>query len=171
MKWFYSGSSLKSLGGLDHLVNEVILANDFDKKDFSGFQAVWESEHLDNFSSDPCSWFSTNDGWIETSIKISLPAEQVKHALEAVAPQFEVHSLFYQHFLEVLKSALHETTAEQYHLFPFQDFWKPSPDTNPEHIFSELYTSNAFINEHEKICAQPQEAVCQLETVVAVIMA
>lgn len=40
LKWFYSGSDLKSLGELDHLVNEVILAEDFDKKDFSGFQAA-----------------------------------------------------------------------------------------------------------------------------------
>ena len=37
MKWFYSGSNLQSLGELDCLVNEVILANDFDKKDFCGF--------------------------------------------------------------------------------------------------------------------------------------
>jgi hypothetical protein len=117
---------LKSLGELDRLVNEVILAEDFDKKDFSGFRAARESERLDNFSSDPRSRFSADDGWIETSIKISLPAEQVKHASEAAAPQFEVHGLFYRHFLEVLKSALHETTAEQYHLFPFQDFWRPS---------------------------------------------
>ena len=61
MKWFYSGSNLKSLGELDCLINEVILADDFDKKDFSGFQAAHESEHLDNFSSDPHSWFSTDD--------------------------------------------------------------------------------------------------------------
>jgi len=86
MKWFYSGSDLKSLGELDCLVNEVILANDFDKKDFSGFRAACESGHLDNFSSDLCSWFSTDDSWIEMSIKISLPAEQVKHASEVVAP-------------------------------------------------------------------------------------
>jgi hypothetical protein len=170
MKWFYSGSNLKSLGELDHLVNEVILAKDFDKKDFSGFRAARESERLDNFSSDPRSHFSTDDGWIETSIKISLPAKQVKHASEVAAPQFEVHGLFYRCFLEVLKSALHETTAEQYHLFPFQDFWRPSPDTNPERIFSELYTSDAFINKHEKIRAQPREAGCQLETVVAAVM-
>ena len=37
MKWFYSGSNLKSLGELDRLVNDLILADDFDKKDLSGF--------------------------------------------------------------------------------------------------------------------------------------
>jgi hypothetical protein len=95
MKWFYSGSNLKSLGELDHLISEVILAKNFDKKDFSGFWAAQESECLDNFSSDPHSWFSADDSWIETSIKISLPAEQVKHVLEVAAPQFEVYGLFY----------------------------------------------------------------------------
>jgi hypothetical protein len=44
MTWFYGGSNLKSLGELNKLVNEVILANDFKRDDFVGFSASWESE-------------------------------------------------------------------------------------------------------------------------------
>ena len=44
MSWFYGGSNLKSLGELDRLVNEVILANDFWQKDFVGFSASHELE-------------------------------------------------------------------------------------------------------------------------------
>ena len=49
-------------------------------------------------------------------------------------------------------------------------FWKPSPESPPERIYSELYTADAFIAEQEKIKQQPQEPGCELETVVASIM-
>ena len=104
------------------------------------------------------------------SVKISLPAEGVKYFSEAAAPQFEIPSLFYHRFFEVLKAALHETTAEQYHLSPYQEFWKPSPNANSEHLFSELYTSDSFVNEHEKIWTQLHEGGCELKTVVMAVM-
>ncbi|KAG2126348.1 uncharacterized protein EDB93DRAFT_1109682 [Suillus bovinus] len=73
MCWFHGGSTMKSLTELDRLVNEVILAEDFDKTDLQGFRASKELECLDNYQGDPediCSSFSTADGWIETSVKI-----------------------------------------------------------------------------------------------------
>jgi hypothetical protein len=85
MSWFYSGSNLKSLGELDRLVNEVILADDFQQKDFVGFSASRESERLDKHEDGPGSRLPTQDGWIETSVKISLPADGVKHRSEADA--------------------------------------------------------------------------------------
>ena len=116
MSWFYGGSNLKSLGELDRLVNEVILANDFQQKDFVGFSASRESERLDKHEDGPGSRLPTQDGWIETSVKISLPADGVKHRSEADAPQFSVPGLFYQCPLEVLKSVFHEDSAENFHV-------------------------------------------------------
>ena len=62
MKWFYSGSNLISLGKLDRLVNDVLLVDDFDSKDFTGFHVAQEAQCLDNFTSDPHSQFSAEDG-------------------------------------------------------------------------------------------------------------
>jgi hypothetical protein len=73
------------------------------------------------------------------------------------APQFEVPGLFHHHLIHVIKAVLQETATKSYHLFPFQEFWQPSPDTPPEHIWSELYTADAFIVEHEMIQLHPQE--------------
>src|SRR5262245_20739224 len=42
MNWFYSGSNMKSVMELDKLVNEVILADDFDKAHLNGFNAARE---------------------------------------------------------------------------------------------------------------------------------
>ncbi|KAG1899830.1 uncharacterized protein F5891DRAFT_1231982 [Suillus fuscotomentosus] len=99
MQWFYGGSSMKSLGELDHLVDEVILADDFDKAHLVNFRAVKEAYRLDSHQGDPQdvrSSFSAGDGWMETTVKICLPADGVKHDSESMAPEFEVPGPFYQ---------------------------------------------------------------------------
>jgi len=77
--------------------------------------------------------------------------------------------LLYRKPLEVLKAAFKESAAEQCHLSPFEEYWKPTPESPPERIYSELYNSDAFILEHEKIRSQPRPQ-CNLETVIAAIM-
>ncbi|KAG1811132.1 uncharacterized protein BJ212DRAFT_1483803 [Suillus subaureus] len=126
MCWFYSGSNIKSLAELDRLVNDVILAEDFDSAHLTGFRAVKEVDHLDNYQGDPAdihSSFLGKDGWIEMSVKIRLPADGVQHASETSAPEFEVPGLFYHRLLEVIKSAFHEASAERFHLTPFKMFF------------------------------------------------
>lgn len=173
MCWFHGGSTMKSLTELDRLVNEVILAEDFDKADLQGFRASKELERLDNYQGDPediRSSFSTADGWIETSVKIRLPADGVEHPSEECAPEFNVPGLFYRRPLEVLKTAFREASAEQFHLTPFETSFQASPNEPAERVYSELYTSPAMINEHRKIASTPRVDGCTLETVVASIM-
>ena len=95
MTWFYGGSNLKSFGELYRLVHDIILAEDFKAQDFVGFSASRESERLDKHENGPRSHFASADGWIETSVNISLPADGIKHKSEADAPQFAVPGLFY----------------------------------------------------------------------------
>ena len=169
MGWYYSGSNLKSLGEVDRLVSEVFLADDFRREDLVGFRASREGGRLDQ-GHEPRSRFSAEDGWIETTVNVSLPADGIRYTKEADAPQFPVPGLFYRPLLEVIKAALHDTAAEHFHLFPFQTYWNPSPNSSPERIYTELYTSDAFITEHEKLLAQPQEPDCDLEPVIVAIM-
>ena len=170
MNWYQGGSNKKSLGEVDRLVKEVILADDFKRDDFIGFRASREVRRLDDQGREPQSRFFAEDGWVETSVNISLPADGISQVSEAHAPQFAVPGLFYRPLMEVIRAALHDTAAEHFHIFPFQMFWKPSPNSAPERIYTELYTSDAFISEHKKLCAQPRETGCDLETVIVAIM-
>ena len=170
MSWFHSGSNLKSFGELDRLIREVILAHDFKREDFIGFRASREGGRLDKQDDEPQSRFSAEDGWIETTVNISLPADGIRHSSEADAPQFAVPGLFYRPLLEVIRAALHDTAAEHFHIFPFETYWNPSSNSSSERIYTELYTSDAFITEHEKLRAQPQEPGCDLDTVIVAIM-
>ncbi|KAG2046721.1 hypothetical protein BDR06DRAFT_898681 [Suillus hirtellus] len=141
MQWFYGGSNMKSLAELDRLVDEVILADDFNKAHLVNFRAVKEANHLDSHQGDPQdvrSSFSAGDGWMETTVKIRLPADGVKHDSESMAPEFEVPGLFYQRPLEVIKAAFRETAAERFHLTPFKMFYQPSDDEPPERLSDAL---------------------------------
>ncbi|KAG2031372.1 hypothetical protein BDR03DRAFT_841017, partial [Suillus americanus] len=53
---------------------------------------------------------------------------------------------------------------------PYKLFWQPDKDKPPECVIMKLYTSDAMLQEHEKIHSQPRVADCNLETVVAAIM-
>jgi len=170
MQWFYDGSTLKSLSALDDLVKNVLLATDFKSEDLVGFRAAHEAERVDQ-SDHIQSRFSADDGWIEHSIEISLPTEGVKHASESHAPKFEVPGLIHRWLLHVIKAALHEMSTKHFHLFPYQEFWERSPGSPPERIYSELYTADAFLAEHNKIHARcnRQDSGSQTENIIIAI--
>ncbi|KIK82550.1 hypothetical protein PAXRUDRAFT_35549 [Paxillus rubicundulus Ve08.2h10] len=153
MNWFYNSSSPKSLGDLDWLVNNVILANDFDQDDLHTFSVVHEAKWLDSAHK--------SDRWHETSIHITLNCKS-KPMEEAAAPKFTVEGPHYRKSTEV--------AANTFHMPPFKLFWQPDEDKPPEHIITELYTLDAMLQEHENIKGSHQESGCNLETIVATIM-
>jgi len=174
MQWFYDASVTKSLQSLNSLVQGVLLAPGFSLEDLTGFDAAKEAKCLDAYQmADPLLGSGTNrkidDGWIETTVPLSLPCDRVKHRSEEDAPIFNVPGLLYRKPLEVIKATFQEPAAEQLHLFPFEEYWKPAPDSPPERIHLELYNLDAFILEHEKIRSQSNPE-CHLEMVIAAIM-
>jgi hypothetical protein len=165
MSWYYNSSNTKSLGELGKLVNDVILADDFQKEDFIGFNASKESKRMDhpNRPGPTHSTSSTSvgsnsslpllakDGWISTSVFISTPCDGISHTSEHEAPKFEVKGLYYRRPLEVIKAAFSEPGAEKFHTTPFKSYWKPGPNEPEERIYSESYTADAFLDEYTKI--------------------
>lgn len=168
MSWFYGGSNMKSVTELDRLVNDVILAEDFDRDHLKGFNGARELKRVDEYKGHDD--FPTQDGWREASVKIRLPAERYRNDNEEDAPEFKVEGVFYRPLTDVIISAFQEAAAETFHLTPFRLFWQRSEDEPPERVISELYNSDAMIMEHKKIQAQPREPGCNLETVVAAVM-
>ncbi|KAF9455696.1 hypothetical protein BDZ94DRAFT_1277580, partial [Collybia nuda] len=168
MNWFYNGSNMKSLAELDSLVQGVLLAEDFDKKHLEGFSAARELGRLNKYMDNP--GLHPEDGWKESTVRLRLPAEKVRHRSEHDAPEFEVTGVYHRNIISVVKSAFQEPIANTFHFSPFRLFWKPSPDEPPQRVISELYNSDALLAEHEKIQKQPRESGCTLETAVAAIM-
>ena len=110
MGWFYDSSLMKSLGTLNNLVHQVLLAPDFDPNELVDFDAAKEAKCLDNFDPSLAEESNSgskqlNDGWIESSVPISLPNIGVSHLSEAAAPVFHVKGFSYCKPLEVIKAA------------------------------------------------------------------
>ena len=112
-----------------------------------GFSASCEAEHLDHYTENSESPFSLKDSWIETSVLISIPADNVKHSSVDAAPQYEVPGLFYHLLTEIIKSSFQEPAAEHFHLFPFEEYWvsKMDPTGKQEQLYLEVYTVETFI--------------------------
>jgi Plavaka transposase len=154
MSWFYGTSGVKSLSELNSLVKDVLLAPDFKTEDLVGFNAKKEHKVMDSYqevSTDGPSSFTLDDSWIKGLVKIQLPCDGVKQS-EADAPTFVVE-VYYRKLLDVIKAALAEPSAEQFHTFPFKAFWQPGQDEPEERIYAEAYTGDRWNKEYEKIYA------------------
>ena len=168
MNWFHGASNLKSHAELNRLVKEVILAEDFRPEDLETFNAAREADRLDTHEDDSSPIFSAKDGWLSASVSIHVPSENVSFESEGAAPVFHVKGLYHRKIVEVVKSALQESSASQYHLTPYREYIQPTPDDPAERIYSEIYNTDAMIEEHLKIKAQPRD--CKLETFVIPIL-
>ncbi|OSC98561.1 hypothetical protein PYCCODRAFT_1454293 [Trametes coccinea BRFM310] len=126
MRWYYSGSAVKSVGELDRLVNDVICAPDFDPQHFTGFRAQKELGRMDTEA------FPAEDGWRTGTVHIPLPKAKVKHGSEAAAPTFPVDNIIYRPFLASIKAAYEDAVAARYHHIPFKLFaGHPAPSPAP----------------------------------------
>ena len=170
MMWYHNGSLLKSLNDLNVLVQNVIRAPDFRVEHFDNFDATNAVnrffEHGDGAGSSVPG--KLNDGWYESSVPVSLACDKTLHKSEDAAPILNIAGLYHRKPLDVIKAALQESNAQRFHLAPFKEYWVPQPDGPPERIYSELYNSDAYLQEHRVISGQVHDV--PLETVIVSMM-
>lgn len=174
MNWFYSGSSLKSIAELQSLVDNVILAPDFKISDLDGFNAKRELRRLDgeaetNSNNSPSTPFANTNRWKQSSVYIRLPCEKVLQK-EDTAPTLEVPGVYHRSLIEVITTALQDAAAKTFHFTPFSLFWQQFPESAPERVYSEIYNSDSFLEEDEKVKGLPPEPGHQYEHAIAALM-
>jgi hypothetical protein len=172
MNWFYSSSSTKSVAELQSLVDEVLLAPDFKVSDLSGFSARRELRRLDDDAkpTDGMSPPLANENfWQQSTVKIKLPAEKVCQ-MEDDAHILEIPGVCHRSLIEVISTAVQDNNANTFHYTPFRLYWQPTPESTPERLYSEIYNSNAFIEEHARIMQLPPEPEAQYESAIAAMM-
>jgi hypothetical protein len=57
-----------------------------------------------------------------------------------------------------------------FHHAPYKVFWQPDKTCPPERVITELYTSDAMLEEYQKINSKPPEVPGMQQTVIAAIM-
>ena len=116
MSWFYWPLITKSITELNTLVQDIILAPDFDAQDLVGFDTAKEHKIMDAYqvnSLDGPTLFSFNDTWLEGSMEIPLSCDGFNFPSEAKAPNFTV-KFHYCKIMEVLKAALAEQVLKSF---------------------------------------------------------
>lgn len=166
MEWMITGSNQKSIGEVDRLAS-MVTSPDFNVDELAGFNAHTASRTLDQSENQDGKGPYVGDAWCETAVDISIPLGSKSSS--GLSQIFSVPGLHYRPLLGVLKSALADVTALRFHFSPFKRFWK-QPSGHEERCFDELYTSDAWLEEHDRLEKQPNEPGCKLEKVILGLM-
>jgi hypothetical protein len=59
---------------------------------------------------------------------------------------------------------------QHFHFEPFELHWQPKYAFSPSHVYSKLYNSSAFLEEHERLQNSPAKPGCNLPRVVVGLM-
>jgi hypothetical protein len=153
ISWMHTGSVTKTIGEVDRLVDEVILAEDFQRIDLVGFRATKELKRIGNNNTQSNTHFASADGWKQGSVHFALPCEKVRHKLPSDVPVFTVSGIYYKDPLGIMKSAL-QSNAQHFHFTPYREFWQPEPGQAKERVYGEVYSADMFIQEHHKVRLQ-----------------
>ncbi|KAH6912486.1 hypothetical protein BKA70DRAFT_1098104, partial [Coprinopsis sp. MPI-PUGE-AT-0042] len=165
--WFWNKGNEKSLGELDGLVNGVFknpdfILNDIIDVDWKKIRSALGSQDDEN------DWFD-DAGWVTTPI--SIPVAFHRQMSNAGKQYVTVGKLQHCKILAVIEEKIRNAKdGSLFHYQPYELYWAKD-DTSPDiRIQGELYTSPAFLEEHQKLQDAPPIPDCTRERVVVALM-
>lgn len=185
--WFHSCGGRLSRESLASLITDVLKAEDFSPDDLPGAQTMDRlNTALDGLDKEESrrgaagEVFVQGDGWIEESVCIEIPTgvkQPHKRSLDQppASTPFNIPGLFRRPLVEVIKSACQDDLAREFHYEPFRSFQAHSP-SQPHgeetllRLHDELYASDAWITEQQKLETLPPEPGCDLPRAIAALM-
>jgi hypothetical protein len=109
------------------------------------------------------------DGWKEVAVEIEVPDGKKRKETDPI-PTFSIPGLQFRNLTQTIKTALQDPISRYFHYTPFKHFWQRTVTDPVQHIYDEIYSSDAYIKAYEKLQRQPREPNCTLERVVAALM-
>ncbi|KAJ3510574.1 hypothetical protein NMY22_g15941 [Coprinellus aureogranulatus] len=95
-----------------------------------------------------------DDGWITSPVKIRVP-------LLGKVRKRTVGTLYHRSIMSVIRAKLANKSDMQYfHYEPYEVTWQPDPSVPPQRVFSELYSSEAFMKAHQELQDSPHPPDC-----------
>ena len=108
-------------------------------------------------------------GWIKTPIRINVPFS--KRTRQPGSQEFDAGFLHHRKLLSMIRERITRPSVHPHlHFEPYELFWQPNGATEPVRVHGELYTSEAFIEAHNKLQESPPELECDLPRVVLSLM-
>ena len=169
MRWMNTRSRSKSEGEVNCLVNEVLKAPDFRVEDLENFNAHRAHSRLDaaKKKSDP----SSNDFQV-ASVAIEVPTGERNNS--GASRLYSVPGLRFRNLSNVIKAAFQDPLSHHFHFTPSYLMHRSPVTGTEQRLYSELYHSDAFIEEHNRVQNRsrppPDDPGCKLEKAVAALM-
>ncbi len=151
---------------MNEFVNKVILSPEFSQDHVIGFDAHLENLRLDKALAKS----SLHAQFKESTVDILVPSG----AAGVPSQTFTVHGLLHRKLTTVILEAFNSSLSHLFHFSPFK-LYHCSPITKKEErIFSEIYNSDVFLEEHEEVqlhaSLPPEDSKCKRERVIAALM-
>jgi hypothetical protein len=160
MEWHFNASTSKSNADTDRLISDILLAPDMEQEHLRNFNVERGERLLDRESE-----FSPEDGWKEATLQLPVPCTGSR-VTEERASRFDIPGFIYRRILPIIVSVFEHSPIGTLHFTPFEQ-WRRTASGTLERIYSELYNSQAWLDEHAKVRAHYSGP---LETVIAAIM-
>ena len=166
LDWQNTGSSAKSNEEVNRLVHTVLLHPEFQLDALGSFNATRENQKAD--AAEEQSPFLCS--FQHASIDIEVPSGR-----KGVPPSpFAIPGLYYRKIVTLIKDAFDSQISKQFHLTPFKLFRTRSltrSGEDNERVYSEMYNSDVFLDEHDRIQRAPtDDPSCKREKVVVSLM-
>ncbi|PSR74700.1 hypothetical protein PHLCEN_2v9634, partial [Hermanssonia centrifuga] len=168
-EWYWNDGTCKSQASFKKLVN-VITAPDFSTEDIQ--KTKWDVVDRELVLERDETWDGWEDvdglGWVESPVTISVPFH--KNTAHPGTQYYTLPDNFrHRRLLSALREKVQSADFRHFHTHPYELHWKYG-DASDDRVHGELYWSDAFLEAHKSIQAQPSEPGCKLEKVVAGFM-
>lgn len=164
MQWLNNGNTTKSESEANALVKNWVLSPDFCVEDMANFNVRHENRAMDKELVKSGLQNQFKEVLIEIDVPSGSPAVQPK--------KFPVQGLLCRKLTSVICDAFGGPLAHLIHYSPFQLFH--NTEKGCERVYGELFTSDAFLCEHEDVQRHgrlpPDDLHCRREKVVAALM-
>lgn len=163
LDWQNTGSSAKSDEEVNRLVHEVLLHPEFQPSVLQSFNATRENRKAD--TAEEQSPFLQS--FQHANIDIDVPSG----SKETPAKTLTIPGLYYRRIVTLIKEAFNNRISEQFHLTPFKLFRTLPGSEASERVYSEMYDSDVFLDEHDRVQRAPTDnPSCKREKIVVALM-
>ncbi|KIO30648.1 hypothetical protein M407DRAFT_20363 [Tulasnella calospora MUT 4182] len=183
--WYHNCGGVLSRNNLAALITEVLKAEDFNKDDLPGAATIdklntaLDKLDIGNGGIEGTGEQAVGDGWVEESVRIEIPTgvKQSANSTTSASHPYDIPGLLRRPLVEVIKAACQDNLARDFHFEPFKSFQVCPPvdadSTEPgtfQRLHDELYSSDAWITEQDKLERLPPEHGCTLPRAIAGLM-
>ncbi|KAG8696869.1 hypothetical protein FRC08_006873 [Ceratobasidium sp. 394] len=181
---------MKSQDERTRLVSDVILAPGFSPEHFKGLNLRAMDSLIDSLDlavvdkQGDLLPYSTGDGWRSHELKISVPrssragarartqATVSSETFDEFGDIIDVPGLRTRSLVNVIRTHFSAPSSESIgplHYVPYQHYWQHGVDSQ-ERIYDDLYTGDAWLEEHERIQRLPVTPGCEREQAIVAMM-